>query len=188
LLFVYNPNHFHLALWPETDDGLSALMHWLLTTHATRYLRQYRATGHVWQGRFRAFPIHEDDHLLTVLRYIERNPLRAGLVASAQEWRWPSLRWHVRAPNMSFLHVGPVQRPSDWVTDVNSPQTEAGLDALRRCAERGTPFGDAVWVGTTAAQLGLEYTLRPRGRPPRRVQPSIADGIRAPLFDQPVQE
>jgi putative transposase len=66
--FCLLPNHFHLVLWPETDDGFSALMHWLLTTHASRYLRRYRATGLVWQGHFRASPIEEDDHLFTVLR------------------------------------------------------------------------------------------------------------------------
>jgi len=66
--FCLMPNHFHLAAWPPGDDDLSAFMHWLLTTHASRYQKYYRSTGHVWQGRFKAFPIQEDDHLLTVLR------------------------------------------------------------------------------------------------------------------------
>src|SRR5713226_175292 len=113
--FCLMPNHFHFALWPQTDDGLSDLMHWLLTTHAARYQRHYRVTGHVWQGRFRAFPIQEDDHLLSVLRYVERNPLRAGLVASAQEWRWSSLPWHIQPPKITLLDEGPLQRPTDWV-------------------------------------------------------------------------
>src|SRR5437660_12762084 len=65
--FCLLSNHFHLALWPESNDAISDFMHWLLTTHATRYLRQYRVTGHVWQGRFRVFPLQEDDHLLSVL-------------------------------------------------------------------------------------------------------------------------
>jgi len=66
-------------------------MHWLLTAHVRRYQRHYHSTGHVWQGRFKAFPIQEDEHLLVVLRYIERNPLRAGLVERAEEWSWSSL-------------------------------------------------------------------------------------------------
>jgi REP element-mobilizing transposase RayT len=66
------PNHFHLALWPVRDDDLALFMHWLLTTQAGRYRKQYQSTGHVWQGRFRAFPIQDDEHLLCVLRYIER--------------------------------------------------------------------------------------------------------------------
>src|SRR5208337_2834380 len=61
-------------------------MHWLLTAHVRRYQRHYHATGHVWQGRFKAFPIQDDDHLLVVLRYVERNPLHAGLVGRAEAW------------------------------------------------------------------------------------------------------
>jgi len=85
------PNHFHLVLWPRTDGDLSRWMHWLLTTHVRRYLGHYGHSGHVWQGRFKAFPIQQDEHLLTVIRYVERNPLRAGLVERAQDWKWSSL-------------------------------------------------------------------------------------------------
>ena len=73
-----------MAVWPNRDGQLSEYMMWLLTAHVRRYHRRYRSTGHVWQGRFKAFPIQEDDHLLTVVRYAERNPLRAALVARAE--------------------------------------------------------------------------------------------------------
>jgi putative transposase len=92
------PNHFHLALWPFEDGDLSAWMGWLLTAHVRRYHKHYRSSGHVWQGRFKAFPIQEDDHLLSVLRYIERNPLRAKLVAKAEDWSWSSLRYRLEPP------------------------------------------------------------------------------------------
>jgi putative transposase len=159
-------------------------MHWLLTTHASRYQKQHRSTGHVWQGRFRAFPIQEDAHLLTVLRYIERNPLRAGLVSRAGDWRWSSLRWHLNPPQLAFLHAGPVPRPPDWAAWVNAPRTEAELRALRRCAQRGTPYGADAWVGQTAARLGLEYTLRPRGRAPRPRALRNPEAAPRSLFDQ----
>ena len=74
------PNHFHLAVWPSGDGDLSRWMHWLLNTHVRRYHQRYHSSGHIWQGRFKAFPIEADEHLLTVLRYIERNPVRANLV------------------------------------------------------------------------------------------------------------
>jgi putative transposase len=61
-------------------------MIWLLTAHLRRYQQHYLGSGHLWQGRFRAFPVHADEHLPTVLRYINRNPARASLVASAQGW------------------------------------------------------------------------------------------------------
>ena len=66
-------------------------MQWLLTAHVRRYHGHYGSDGHVWQGRFKAFPIQQDEHLLTVIRYVERNPLRANLVIRAEDWRWSSL-------------------------------------------------------------------------------------------------
>ena len=85
LAYCLMPNHFHLALWPRGDGDLSDYMGWLLTAHVRRYHQHYHGSGHVYQGRFRSFPIQEDDHLLTVLRYIERNPVRAALVQQAQD-------------------------------------------------------------------------------------------------------
>ena len=58
-------------------------MQWWMTSHVRRYHRHYRSHGHVWQGRFKIFPIQQDGHLLTVLRYVLRNPVRAGLVEQA---------------------------------------------------------------------------------------------------------
>ena len=65
------PNHFHLVLWPYSNGDLGRWMQWLLTAHVRRYHQHYQSSGHVWQGRFKAFPIERDDHLLTVLRYVE---------------------------------------------------------------------------------------------------------------------
>jgi len=107
LSFCLMPNHFHLALWPYNDGDLSEWMGWLLTAHVRRYHQHYHSSGHVWQGRFRAFPIQEDEHLLTVLRYIERNALRANLVPRAETWAWSSLRWLQEPSAMPFLHPAP---------------------------------------------------------------------------------
>src|SRR5262245_39966713 len=82
--FCLMPNHFHVVLRPHADGDLGRWMQWLLTAHARRYHRHYGTSGHVWQGRFKAFAIQDDDHLATVLRYVERNALRAELVARAE--------------------------------------------------------------------------------------------------------
>jgi putative transposase len=163
------PNHFHLVPWPRRDGDLSAWVGWLLTAHVRAYQRRYRRSGHVWQGRFRAFPIQEDEHLLAVLRYVERNPLRAGLVPRAEDWPWSSLAWRLRPPLWPFLEDCPAPLPpaAEWAALVNAAQTEAELTALRACVRRDRPFGGEGWVKETAAELGLESSLRPRGRPPR---------------------
>lgn len=168
LAYCVMSNHFHAAVWPQADGDLSRWMQWLLTTHVRRYHEHYHTTGHVWQGRFKAFPIQEDDHLLTVLRYIERNPLRAKLVARPQDWSWSSLRARIQEPPAEgFIDLGPVALPEGWVDRVNEPQTETELGQLRASVNRGIPYGNSLWVERTASLLGLEFTLRPRGRPPQ---------------------
>ena len=124
---------------------------------------QTAGTGPLYQGRFKSFPIQEDEHLLTVCRYVERNALRANLVGTAQAWPWCSLAF--RAAGQGLLDAGPLPWPRNWLAHVNRPQTEKELEALRRCVLRGCPFGAPAWQEKTAKALGLEATLRNRGWP-----------------------
>ena len=163
LAYRLMPNHFHLALWPRADGELSDYMMWLTTAHVRRYHQHHHSSGHVWQGRFRAFPIQEDDHPLTVLRYIERNPVRAGLAAKAEDWLWSSAA--AVGAGRPPLDPGPVARPDGWPHWVNAPQTEAEVERLRARLRRGRPYGEAAWVEDAARRLGLQASLRPLGRP-----------------------
>ena len=160
------PNHFHLVVWRQADGDLSRGMHWVQNMHVRCYHRHYPSSGHVWQGRFRAFPVQEDEHLLTVLRYVERNPVRANLAARAEHWQWSNACcWQEPGLRPSYLGGGPGPQPAAWLESVNQPATPAELAALRRCVHRGTPFGSAGWVEQTARRLHLESTLGPNGRP-----------------------
>jgi len=163
--FCLMPNHFHLVLWPSSDGVLGPWMQWLLTAHVHGYRKRYRGSGHVWQGRFKAFAIEQDEHLLTVCRYVERNPLRAGLVARAEDWPWSSLPIWLQPPLLPWLDVGPVSRHSGWLEYVQTPQTEAELAGLRRSVARNRPYGSAGWVERVVEELGLESSVRPQGRP-----------------------
>jgi putative transposase len=167
------PNHWHLVLWPRENGELTAFVRWLTHTHTQRWHahRHSAGEGHVYQGRFKSFPIQKDEHLLTVLRYVERNALRADLVERAEAWRWGSL-WVRRegpAALRNLLSPWPLSIPDDWVERVNRAQTADELDALRRAVKRSSPYGSAAWVARTAKELDLQWTLRPRGRP--RVRP-----------------
>jgi len=139
LSFCLMPNHFHLVAWPRNDGDLSRWMQWLMTSHVRRYHRHYDSSGHVWQGRFKAFPIQSDEHLLTVMRYVERNPVRAKTIPirKAQNWSWSSAG-------------------------------SAESVALQQSINRGCPFGTERWQKQTAKKLGLESTMRPRGRPRKK--------------------
>ncbi len=163
--YVLMPTHFHLVLWPHDDGDLSRWMQWLLTSHVRRYHRHHGGSGHVWQGRFKAFPIQQDEHLLSVLRYVERNPLRAKMVERAEQWAWSSLAWRRTRARPTMLAEWPVPCPRNWLATVNAAQTDAEVQALRKCVARGAPFGGERWSQRIAAQLGLESSLRPRGRP-----------------------
>ena len=171
LAYCVMPNHWHLVIWPRRDGDLSSFVGWLTQTHAQRW-HAYRDTGgagHVYQGRFKSFPVQSDEHLLIVCRYVERNPLRAGLVNRAERWRWSSLwrRTYGDQNARALLAPWPVPRPSDWCAWVNRPQTAAELDAIRTSLVRGRPFGDIPWGTRIATALGLESTYRARGRPTR---------------------
>lgn len=171
------PNHFHLVVRPVVAADLPAWIHWLLTTHAKRHHRQRGSSGRIWTGRFKAFPIQNDRHLLTVVRYVERNALRAALVKGAEEWLWGSLRWRLAERPTLGLAPLPIQLPANWADFVNAPQTAAEIAEVRRCVNRGTPFGESTWVQRTATELGLGHTLGRRGRPCTAGNGSVSNAV-----------
>lgn len=168
LAWCVMPNHWHLLLWPREDGDLSRYMRLLTLTHTQR-VHAYRGsagTGHVYQGRYKSFVVKSDAHFLSVARYVEANALSANLVRRAEDWRWGSLWRAQRNPDQPpHLHQWPVARPADWLVYVNETPEAAELEAVRRSARRGCPYGDEVWVQDTAEQLGVTTTLRARGRP-----------------------
>lgn len=161
-------NHWHFVLWPENNGDLPAFMQQLTNTHVKRWKEHRHETGygHIYQGRYKSFPVQTDEYFYQVVRYVERNALRADLVSRAEVWPWSSLGCLAREESpKDILSDWPLPRPANWIDLVNEPQTESELEALRHCANRGTPYGDEKWVAITSKQLGLESTLRPRGRP-----------------------
>lgn len=163
------PNHWHMLLWPKDDGDLSAFMQKLTITHVRNWQenRGRVGYGHLYQGRYKSFPVEGDDHFYQVARYVERNALRANLARQAEAWRWSSLwrRCQEDKELRALLGEWPLPIPDNWVDLVNQPQTEAELEAIRRCVQRGQPYGSDRWVKSTARRLGLESSLRTRGRP-----------------------
>ena len=140
LAYCLMPNHFHLVVWPKADGDLSGWMHWLLNAHVRRYHKHYHSSGHIWQGRFKAFPIQQDEHLLTVLRYVERNAVRPGLVKRAERWSWP-----VAGPWYSGAIPG------------SDGETWHKVDLALRLGRRGLVGGSSLPV-----LLGLRASVVPR--------------------------
>lgn len=134
------PNHWHLLVQPRDEAALPAFMRWLTLAHCRRWQALHGKDGHgtLYQGRYRSRPVDGDVQLLTVLRYIERNPLRAGLVERATDWPWSSLR--ERSVGRSRLLAAlPVDLPADWIAVLDTPETPAELAACRAPATAASP-------------------------------------------------
>jgi putative transposase len=171
LAYVVMSNHWHFIVWPTRGRGedVSDFFRWFTLTHSQRWHAHHgtSGTGHVYQGRFKSFPIAADEHLFAAMRYVERNPLRAGIVRRAEDWRWGSLHRRVAGTSeeRALLAEPPTPLGRNWLRHVNEPQSEVEELAMRACIARGKPFGGEQWTKKVAAQMNLESTLRPRGRP-----------------------
>ena len=169
--WVLMPNHWHFVVWPDRDGQVTNFFRWLTHTHAMRAIthRRVLGIGPLYQGRFKSLPVQEDEHLLTLLQYVQRNPVRAKLARRAAAWRWGSEG--ARSANVkelkSILTDWPVDRPRDWAARVDEPTTGKEGEKIRECIRRSRPFGDEQWTARTAGRLHLAWTVRPRGRPAR---------------------
>ncbi|HEV3260424.1 MAG TPA: hypothetical protein VG013_26450, partial [Gemmataceae bacterium] len=160
-------------------QNISRILQSLTVAHTWRFHRGHRSSGHVWQGRFQSPAIQDDEHLLTVLRYIEANPLRAGMVTDLKDYPWCSYpthglgrvqEWVSELPTWQGLARTDAARQAFWRNLVHRPLTARELAAVRRSVTTGRPFGSAGWVEATARSLGIRLTSRPRGRPRKRLE------------------
>ena len=168
---IIMPNHWHFVLSAKIGENISSFMRWITHTHTQRWHVKYKSIGygHVYQGRYKSFPIERDNHFLQVCRYVERNPLRAKLVNRAEDWKWSSLwiRKYGTDKQKYLLSSWPINPPKhylEWVNDNMSNEKEE-LNRIRNAIQRGCPFGKDFWVMEIAEKLGLNSTLNPRGRP-----------------------
>jgi len=169
LSYVLMPNHWHLQLYPKRDGDLGLFMHWLTNAHTRRVhsKTQTIGTGPLYQGRYKSFIIQDDTHVLTVLKYIERNPARARLSHRAEDWRWGSAwtRIHGSEQEKKLLAPLPIELPTSYVEWINTPELPEHLKLLRTSVNKGAPFGQQTWVDTMVGTYNLSSTLKGVGRP-----------------------
>jgi putative transposase len=165
--FCLMPNHWHMVLWPKGNEDLSDYVAWIANTHVRRWQLNHDRVGegHLYQGRFKSFPVQDDAHFLTLLRYVEANARRAKLVDRAEDWPHSSLWLRRNAPKSRLLRPWPVVQPPHWLDLVNEPIPEGQREQIQTSINRGRPFGDPQWQAKTARRLGVEQSLRDPWRP-----------------------
>ena len=147
-------NHVHIVGVPSTEESLSRTFRDAHTVYAMRFNKVNGTSGHLWQGRFNSCPLDEN-HLWAAVRYVERNPVRAGLVRHACEYAWSSAQAHSRVRADKLLDPGfppenVIEDWADWLMDEDDP---ALVHMVRHRTEKGTPCGNAAFVRTVQERM-----------------------------------
>jgi putative transposase len=147
LAYVVMPNHWHMLLYPRHDGDLGRSLRWLSTSHVRRHHERKGTVGegHLYQGRYKSFLVKDDNHLLTVLKYIERNPVRARLCEFPEQWRWGS--GYVRSgttAQRALLSDSPVPLPHDYAQWIRELEPSEILTKLRQSVNKNIPYGEII--------------------------------------------
>lgn len=169
LAYCIMPNHWHLILYPENEGDLSSFMGWVTNTHTRRWHTQKGTVGqgHLYQGRYKSFICQDDNHFLTLTKYVEQNALKAKLVKRAEDWRWSSVwrREYGTTKQKKLLSSWPVSKPKNYLSWLNTILSQEKDEIIERSIIKSNPYGEDYWVDNTVKKFGLEQTLRRVGRP-----------------------
>jgi REP-associated tyrosine transposase len=166
MAYCLMPNHVHLVLVPGAAHGLHRA---LMATHgqyAQRINRMRGQSGHLWQGRYFSSPLDEN-HFLHAIRYVELNPVRAGLVVKAQDYEWSSARAHcgtrfnpILESTSRWAQLAAITSWSRWLAEGIADDT---VQALRLNARRNLPCGSRDFIARLERFAGRELQYRPAG-------------------------
>ena len=169
LAYELMPNHWHLVLHPRNDGDLQAFMHKLSNAHTRKVHARTNTngSGHLYQGRYKSFLVDSEKYLLAVIKYVERNAVRAKLVRFCEDWRWGSAwrRVHGTPQQQRLLDPIPVDLPDAYVSWINTEEKPEDLNRLRNSVNKSVPYGKEQWVQRMVSRHRLESTLKSPGRP-----------------------
>ena len=162
------PNHVHYVVVPSGQGGLARLMQHSHRRYAWRVNRRMQWEGHLWQSRFYSCPMDEE-HLLATVRYVELNPVRAGLCSDPRQWMWSSVHAHFCGEDDSLVDVKPMlERVSNWGAYLSElPGTEL-IQTVRENVVSGRPAGDDAFVSMAERSFGKRLRKRKPGPASKR--------------------
>ena len=162
------PNHVHLVAVPDTEQGLARAIGEAHRRYTVRVNQRENWRGYLWQGRFSSYPLDEQ-YLLAAVRYVELNPVRAGLAERPWQYLWSSASAHVRGRDDTLVKVKPMlSRVGDWREYLSSEQDSTDMDLIRRHTRNGRPLGNRDFVESLEARTGRTLAPRKRGPKPRQ--------------------
>ena len=169
LAYELMPNHWHLVLHPENDGDLAVFMHKLSNAHTRKVhaLTNTNGSGHLYQGRYKSFLVDSDKYLLAVIKYAERNAVRAKLARHCEDWRWGSAwrRIHGTIEQKKLLAGMPAELPDDYREWINTDEKSDDIEIIRTSVNKSVPYGRDTWVEKMVSKHHLESTQRSPGRP-----------------------
>jgi putative transposase len=169
LAYCLMPNHFHLILYTENDGDLGKFMHRLSNAHTRKVhaITNTNGSGHLYQGRYKSFLVDNDNYLLAVIKYVERNAIRAKLSRLCEGWQWGSAwrRIHGTIKEKELLDQESFKLPDNYINWINSPDNQEILNIIRNSIEKGVPYGREKWIDKMVSVHHLESTLKSVGRP-----------------------
>ena len=174
-------NHIHLLAVPERQTSLAKTLGRLQSDYARYFNVRYGKCGHLWEARYFSCPI-DDDRVWTALRYIERNPVQAGMIDDAVDWRWSSARAHAIGEDperfLSMAAWRDIYHPSDWQVELGAAMLDApAIRELRDATLRGRPFGSTEFVERLERELDRALFAKPVGRPRKRQDSAVPEQV-----------
>ena len=172
--YVLMTNHIHILATADSDSGISVMMQKVGRFYVPYINHKYGQSGTLWDGRFKSSLVDSDFYVLACMRYIEMNPVRAGMVESPQEYKWSSYlcnaadghdRLVTAAPSYLGLALSKKKRQLAYVGLFSEHLDEKVLKDIRNCAQTGTPLGSSKFVEQIENKLGKKVGYNLRGRP-----------------------
>ena len=163
-------NHTHLLLNPEKMESLAKMMQKLSLTFTQYINKKYNRTGRLWECRFYSSIIDKESYLLSVCRYIERNPVRAKLVKSPLKYKWSSAKYILSEDSVEWLDPAwaDYYTRDEYIKFLNQQEDKEDVEKIRRSVFKGMPLGTAKFIKEISEKSGILLDPRPRGRPPKK--------------------
>ncbi len=166
-LYCLMQNHTHLISVPQKKESLSKMMQKLSLTFTQHINRKYKRTGRLWECRFYSSIIDKESYLLSVCRYIEKNPVRAKLIENPLQYKWSSAKYILSKDNPEWLEPAWTDyfTKDEYIKFLNQQEGVEEIKKIRRSILKGMPLGSAKFIKKLSEEVGIFLNTRPRGRP-----------------------